>query len=190
MLSNATSWHSPRLGPKRVSGKGGRALIVREPVKAGELVVVFGGEVLDAEQIERLSPAQRLLTLQVEECLYLVSVNDSAADWVNHSCEPTCGLRGQIALVALRDLAPGDEICFDYATSDGSAYDQFDCACGARRCRKRVSGEDWRRPELWERYRGHFSPYLQARIDRLLANGGGVGSHTSGGRNSLQGAEK
>ena len=47
------------------------------------------------------------------------------ADWVNHSCEPNCGLSGQIALVALRRLEPGEEVCFDYAMSDGSPYDQF-----------------------------------------------------------------
>ena len=138
-------------------------------IEAGEVVVVFGGEVVQAAQLEKLSPAERLLTLQVEEDLYLVSARDGAADWVNHSCAPNCGLSGQIALVALRRLEPGEEICFDYAMSDGTSYDQFPCGCGALTCRGRVSGDDWQRPELWERYRGHFSPYLQRRIDAALA---------------------
>jgi hypothetical protein len=30
-----------------------------------------------------------------------------------------------------------------------------------------VSADDWRNPTLWERYAGHFSPYLQRRIDAL-----------------------
>jgi hypothetical protein len=34
-------------------------------------------------------------------------------------------------------------------------------------CRGRVTGEDWRNPELWERYAGHFSPYLERRIKAL-----------------------
>jgi len=88
---------------------------------------------------------------------------------VNHSCDPNCGMSGQIALVALRPLEPGEEICFDYAMSDGTPYDQFPCGCGAATCRGRVSGDDWQRPELWERYRGYFSPYLQRRIDATLA---------------------
>ena len=28
-------------------------------------------------------------------------------------------------------------------------------------------GNDWAQPELWTRYAGHFSPYLQRRIDQL-----------------------
>ncbi|HKC51047.1 MAG TPA: SET domain-containing protein-lysine N-methyltransferase [Myxococcota bacterium] len=177
-----TSYHSPKLEGRRIDGKGGRTLVVREAVEADELVVVFGGEVVQASQLTALSPAERLLTLQVEEELYLVSVADGPADWVNHSCDPNCGLRGQIALVAMRGLEPGEEICFDYAMSDGTPYDQFPCGCGAKSCRGAVTGEDWSRPELWERYSGYFSPYLQRRIDAALAGTGELRSHKDRGR--------
>ena len=50
---------------------------------------------------------------------------------------------------------------------DGTPYDEFECACGTSLCRGRVTGEDWRNPELWERYAGHFSPYLERRIKAL-----------------------
>jgi hypothetical protein len=48
--------------------------------------------------------------------------------------------------------------------SDGSPYDEFACGCGSHDCRRRVSGDDWKRSELWQRYAGYFSPYLQRRI--------------------------
>jgi len=176
-----TSYHSPKLEGRRIEGKGGRTLVAREAVEPDELVVVFGGEVVQAGQLANLSPAKRLLTLQVEEGLYLVSGHDGPADWVNHSCAPNCGLRGQIALVAMRRLEPGEEICFDYAMSDGTPYDEFPCGCGAPTCRGKVSGDDWTRPELWKRYRGYFSPYLQRRIDQL-AGGRDLRSHKSRGR--------
>jgi len=180
VLAQPTSYHSPKLEGRRIDGKGGRTLVAREPIAPGELVVVFGGEVVHASQLEKLSPAERLLTLQVEEDLYLVSNRDGAADWVNHSCNPNCGLSGQIALVAMRPLEPGEEICFDYAMSDGTPYDQFPCGCGTATCRGRVSGDDWQQPELWERYRGYFSPYLQRRIDAAVAASLDVRSHRAG----------
>ncbi len=89
------------------------------------------------------------------------------ADFINHCCNPNAGLSGQLALVALRDIAPGEEVCFDYAMTDGSVYDEFPCSCGAANCRGRVTGNDWMRPELWKRYGSHFSPYLLRRIERL-----------------------
>jgi hypothetical protein len=182
VLAQPTSYHSPKLEGRRIEGKGGRTLVAREVIEPDEVVVVFGGEVVHARDLEKLTPAERLLTLQVEEDLYLVSRSDGPADWVNHSCDPNCGLRGQIALVALRRLEPGEEICFDYAMSDGTPYDQFPCGCGSKTCRGSVSGDDWSRPELWKRYRGYFSPYLQRRIDAKLAGTKGVRSHKARGR--------
>jgi hypothetical protein len=182
MSVHATSYHSPKLQARNIDSKGGRSLVVREIVEPGELVVVWGGEVVHLSRLHTLSPAERLLTIQVEEELYLVSGLDGPADWVNHSCNPNCGLSGQIALVAMRRLEPGEEVCFDYAMSDGSPYDQFRCGCGAQECRGDITGEDWARPELWKRYGGHFSPYLQRRIDAQLAASRRVRSHRQRGR--------
>jgi hypothetical protein len=40
----------------------------------------------------------------------------------------------------------------------------FRCECGSEICRHQVTGEDWRLPDLRQRYQGYFSPYLQRRI--------------------------
>ena len=67
-------------------------------------------------------------------------------------------------LVARRDIAPGEEICFDYAMSDTDPYDEFLCACGMEGCRGLITGADWKRPELQVRYRGWFSAYIDRKI--------------------------
>ncbi len=159
---------SPKLEVRRCAEKGGLGVFARELVKAGELLVVWGGVITPRDRFERLPPATRRYSIQVEEDLFLVpGWEPEAPAFVNHSCDPNAGMSGQIALVAMRDIAPGEEVCYDYAMSDGSPYDEFACSCGTSICRGRVTGDDWRRPELWERYAGYFSPYLQRRIDRL-----------------------
>ncbi|MEW5957937.1 MAG: SET domain-containing protein-lysine N-methyltransferase [Chloroflexota bacterium] len=148
--------------------KGGYGVFTRQVVQPGELLVVWGGQVMSGQQLHQLSPAQRMYALQVEEDLYLVSsLPAEPADFINHSCAPNAGLSGQIALVALRLIYPNEEICFDYAMSDGSPYDEFECQCHTPLCRGYVSGNDWTHPELWERYGHHFSPYLLRRIEKL-----------------------
>lgn len=139
------------------------------------LLVVWGGDVLTRAELELRPRALRRLTLQIDEDAFLVSTSEGPADWVNHSCSPNAGLRGQVSLVALRRIDRGEEICFDYAMCDGCSYDEFDCRCGSARCRGRVTGDDWARPELIERYAGYRSPYLERRVSRRLAHHGQPG---------------
>jgi uncharacterized protein len=148
---------------------GGKAVYARDALEPGELIAVWSGRIVTAEQLDELPPEIRRHTVQVEEGLYLASLSpDDPPDFINHSCEPNAGLDGQVAIVALHRIQPGDEITIDYAMCDGSPYDEFECGCGSLLCRGRVTGEDWRNPTLWERYAGHFSPYLERRIRALM----------------------
>jgi uncharacterized protein len=147
---------------------GGRAVYARDVVEPGELVAVWSGRIVNADELEELPPEIRHHTVQIEEGLYLASLSsDEPPDFINHSCEPNAGLDGQVAIVALQRIQPGDEVTIDYAMCDGSPYDEFECECGSTHCRGHVTGEDWRNPLLWERYAGHFSPYLERRIRAL-----------------------
>ncbi len=158
-----SSYLASGLDGRETDCKGGRQVVALRRIVVGEIVAIFGGSVIDTLGVKRLRPAQRRRTLQIEDDYFIVSNVDGPADWINHSCEPSCGLRGATTLVALREIAEGEEITFDYAMSDGSSYDEFECACGTPSCRGFVSGSDWARPDLRERYDGYFSPYLQRR---------------------------
>jgi hypothetical protein len=165
-----TAYLSPKLEARLHPEKGGYGVYAYQPVQAGELLAVWGGDVITRLELALLTPTALRHTIQIEEDLYLAPTRaPEPADYVNHSCDPNAGLSGQIALIALRPIAPDEEICFDYATCDGSIYDEFECACNSPHCRGQVTANDWARPELWKRYAGHFSPYLQRRIDRLQA---------------------
>jgi hypothetical protein len=147
---------------------GGKAVFARELIEPGELVAVWSGRIVGAQELAELPADIRRHTVQVEEELYLASIaGDEPPDYINHSCDANAGLSGQIGILAMRAIQPGEEVTIDYAMCDGSPYDEFVCACGSPHCRGRVTGEDWRDPALWERYAGHFSPYLQRRIDAL-----------------------
>jgi hypothetical protein len=147
---------------------GGKAVFARELIESGEVIAVWSGRLVSAEELDDLPEDIRHHTAQVEEGLYLASLSPhEPPDYINHSCEPNCGLDGQITIVAMHTIHPGDEVTIDYAMCDGSPYDEFDCACGSSQCRGRVTGNDWRDPTLWKRYAGHFSPYLQRRINAL-----------------------
>jgi hypothetical protein len=151
------------------SEKGGMGVFAHAPISAGEKLVIWGGVIVTAEQLRQLPNINQIHSIQVEEDLYLASeIPDDNADYINHSCDPNAGLQGEIVLVARRNIESGEEICFDYAMSDGSLYDEFVCKCRTMYCRGHVTCNDWIRSDLQARYGGYFSPYLQRRMDQLL----------------------
>lgn len=86
---------------------------------------------------------------------------------MNHSCDPNTWFSSDAEMVARRDIAVDEEVTFDYATCE-SSNDAFTmrCMCKSAQCRGTVCGDDFRLPELRQRYANHRLSYL----DALLAN--------------------
>jgi hypothetical protein len=162
---------TPKARPTATQFKG-YGSVALEPIVAGEVVAAFGGRCITRDEFDLLPASQQVRSLQIDEDLYMAGAPEpEPADFINHSCEPNCALSGSVILVAARDIAAGEELTYDYATTDGSDYDEFECACGTALCRGKISGHDWMLPELQMRYRGTFSPYLAKRIATLVTVG-------------------
>jgi uncharacterized protein len=167
MTGNNFSYLSPKLESRPHPEKGNCGVFVRQPIQKGELVSLWGGRIVSRDEVDPTMANFTQQVLQIEDDFYLMTPSMEDADCFNHSCDPNVGLSGQIGLIAMRDIAVGEEVCLDYAMCDGSNYDEFNCSCGALNCRHRITGQDWKNPALWRRYNGYFSPYLQRRIAKL-----------------------
>lgn len=166
-----SSWFNPKT-EKRVSPIQGRGLFSRTTISAGEIVAVKGGTIMDSATFVRVRDEVSPAEIQIEEDLYIApsSAKEVEANLLclNHSCTPNVGVRGQITFVAMHDIPAGAELTIDYAMIDGDPVERMACACGAPGCRKIITGNDWRLPELQQRYAGYFSRYLH---DRFVADG-------------------
>lgn len=153
-------------------GPAGHGAFATEVILAGEVIAAFGGRCVSRNELDLLPDDQQSRSIQIEEALYLAGAPEpEPADCVRHSCDPNCGMHGNSVVVALRDIAPGEALTYDFAMSDGSDYDEFECTCGSAQCRGKVTGNDWMLPDLQLRYRGSFSPYLAQRIASLVSVG-------------------
>jgi len=60
------------------------------------------------------------------------------AMFLNHCCDPNCETEqeedGRIFVCAIRDIAAGEELTYEYNLHDSDEDDQ-DCYCGASACR-------------------------------------------------------
>ena len=81
--------------------------------------------------------------------------------FLNHSCDPTAGIRGRITLVALKDMKQGDDITIDYSTIEGDPDWEMKCSCGSKRCRKVVRSVQFLPKEHFKSYLPYISTYFK-----------------------------
>ncbi len=162
-----SSYISPKAVKGRPSGIEGRGLVAVAPIAAGEIVAIKGGHLVDTGTFSALPERLRNSDVQIADGVHLVALDEAEYEpvmlFINHSCEPNVGFAGNIVLVAMRDVAAGEELTTDYALFD-DADDLMPCNCGTPSCRGTISGRDWQLPELQRRYSGYFSWYLLRRF--------------------------
>lgn len=119
-----------------------------ESIRKGKRVVEYTGP--------RISKEEADAKYEHSPTTYLFGVGDGSrvidghgiAMFINHSCEPNCEtgeVRGHVWIKAVRDIAPGEELTYDYNLYDGDEDEAF-CNCGAATCRKSMySPEELRR---------------------------------------------
>ena len=155
---------SPLAEAREISPKGFGSFAVT-PIPLGTIIATFGGTIVNRPNFETYPLEQRSRSIQIEVDQFVLGPElREPGDSINHSCSPNCQLRNATQLITMRDIAVGEELTYDYATSDTSDYDEFECACGSDNCRVRITGNDWKLPDLQIRYQKIFSPYVQRKI--------------------------
>ena len=167
-----SSWITPKARKGVSSAIAGRGLFATERVSSGEVVAVKGGHIVTTEALAALADPLPNSEIQIADGLHLVALSPEEYEpvmlFINHSCEPNVGFAGNVVLVAMNDIDPGQELTTDYALFDD--YDgQMHCQCDSAPCRRIIDGRDWRRRDLQLKYDGYFSSYLQQRIDDMHA---------------------
>lgn len=165
------SWKDPRVVAGDTSH--GKGVFASAKIGQGELIMIFGGYVFTPEEEKLLPPEIRDAALQIDRG-FVMGVMDKAeaseTDYVNHSCEPTAGIKGQISLVARRDIAANEEITFDYGTiffrAEGAPVYELTCDCGTKSCRGKITQQDWLDENFQKKNQGFMPYYVVEEIEK------------------------
>src|ERR1700680_852423 len=119
--------------PSRIHSVG---VYTSTPIRKGARVVEYAGPRITQQEADR----------RYEGCerTYLYGLNDGKTiidgeglgAYLNHSCDPNCEvdeIKGRVWLFAIRDIAAGEELVWDYNLYDDD--DPAPCHCGSPKCR-------------------------------------------------------
>lgn len=137
----------------------GLGIFAAKESPSGEVIVSdedgdYYDRTLTYEEVLRLGYDISRDCIQVGPDLYNLP-NGNLDDIMNHSCDPSTGLRllpKGYQIVALRDLVPGDELTYDYSTYISGGRETLVCRCGASQCRGVIGSFDDLPGELQQHY--------------------------------------
>lgn len=148
---------------------GGHGVFVLEPVVTGTRILEFAGPRVGRRVVERAAAAgdgDGFLQISADE---FYALSGGADDFVNHSCAPNTFIEseaGHFYLVAIRAIAAGEELYFDYGMTQIGFPFRFNCLCGAAACRGPIGNYDEIPSTLIDEYRakGMVPPHVEAAI--------------------------
>ena len=133
----------------RRSGVHGKGVFALRALAAGEPIIEYTGERITWKEALRRHPHDpkdpnhtfyfHIDDGHVIDALY----GGNASRWINHACEPNCEADeqdGRVFIRALRDIAPGEELFYDYGLIIDERYTpklkkEYACRCGSASCR-------------------------------------------------------
>jgi SET domain-containing protein len=129
-----------------IQGKGGFAW---RWIPAGTRIIEYAGQRITPEEADTrydddaMGRHHTFLFAVDDRTVIDAGVQGNAARFINHSCEPNCealDYGGRIFIEALRDIAPGEELFYDYAYAleeplTPALRRQYPCHCGTPGCR-------------------------------------------------------
>lgn len=146
----------PRIKLKRTK-KFGLGVFATGLIRKGELVARFDGQFYN-DDFDEWTDDLRNHTIQCDKALWRDS--KGVARYLNHSCEPNCGIKRRFDVVAMRDIKKGEHITWDYEMTERSTWWQMRCRCGSPDCRKRIGDYRNMPKPVREKYKGYISSWL------------------------------
>ena len=152
------------------TGNTGFGLFATEPISAGETVFIVEGEVMKDAYDDRYAVGPNWLS--IADRTWLDPFPENPWTFVNHSCRPNCGLAGPVTVVAMRDIARGEEVTIDYSVTEADPHWSMECHCGMPDCRRTIGSVHTLARDLFERYAPFMPPFLRS-VYRSSGSAGG-----------------
>lgn len=121
----------------------GKHVVTERAIRSGTLILRVTGH-------HAVAAANRF-TVQAGATTHLAGIGPLT--FMNHSCAPNVFIDTvDMTVMAIRDIAAGEELSFFYPSTEWHMAEPFDCHCGAASCVGRVAGANSLPDDVLARY--------------------------------------
>ena len=131
--------------------KFGKGLFAKEQIFKGDLITKIVGRKIKFDEAVLLGEKESY-PFQVGLHAYIAPTRNAVWQYINHSCNPNCGVNQKLELIALTDIAKGEELFYDYSTCMLERHWTMNCHCKAENCRHVISDFDTLSPDRQKYY--------------------------------------
>ena len=143
-----------RIEKSKTHGKG---IFLERAIKKDEVIFRFTGTSIK----NKLDWYHGSNWLQVGYLEWIIPSPGSVGNYLNHSCDPTAGIKGRNTIVAMRPLKKDEEVTIDYALSEMYPLWHMRCTCKSKNCRKVVKPYQDLSPQRQKKYVKYTSKYIK-----------------------------
>ncbi|MBI3633747.1 MAG: SET domain-containing protein-lysine N-methyltransferase, partial [Candidatus Vogelbacteria bacterium] len=151
--------------------RNGQGLFTNKRLSRNEWMFQFGGVVKDEKE-------STVMSLQIDNDKFLETQSiESTDNFLNHSCDPNCYIDwDSMWLRAKRDIYDGEELTYDYNTSDWDNLSLkrkepawFICQCGSGDCLRKMLGFKHLDKRDQERRLPLAAPYIRKNMEPKIS---------------------
>ncbi|HET9838060.1 MAG TPA: SET domain-containing protein-lysine N-methyltransferase [Candidatus Angelobacter sp.] len=123
----------------------GAGVYTTAPIRKGTRVLEYTGPRLNTKECEGLYADTEVTYLFAMDDPKIIIDGFGMAAFVNHHCDPNCEtdqIRNRIWIIAMRNIAAGEELTYDYNLFDADPGEMAPCYCGSPKCRGTMYSEE------------------------------------------------
>jgi len=153
--THATGIRMPRKIVARKSPIHGNGVFAVAPIRKGERVIEYKGRRRTHKDVDNdvggdVDSGHTFLFTLNDDWVIDASYEGNDARWINHSCDPSCeavidedddgdSRKDRVFIEAIRDIAPGEELSYNYGITLGERHTPklkkiWACLCGSPKC--------------------------------------------------------
>ncbi len=146
------------IGKSKLHGKG---LFANQNIKKGEIIAIIKGKVVNWIVINKSTSAVGPNWIGLRKN-HWINPNHTF-EKLNHSCNPSSGIRGSRTLVAIRNIKNEEEVTIDYSITEEDLFWRLNskCKCGSKKCRKIIRSIQFLPLKTYKSYLPYVPNYFQ-----------------------------